>query len=135
MSVTLPDRFLQEVTQTWFDNYQYFGVGTGTTAFVGTETDLNIPQQIGTTAALRNKLYDSGSTSFITSGSTSFVFLFKLNTLEPNTLPVNLRELGMFKTQADNNDMGSMQLLNVAQTKDNTVAWNVRFAGRVNRIS
>lgn len=135
MAIAITDRFLNEVTQTWFDDYQYFGVGTGTTVFLGTDTDLNIPQQIGGTSALRNKVYDSGSTSFITSGSTSFVHLFKLNTLEPNTQPVNLRELGTFKTLADNNDMGNMQLLNVAQTKDNTVQWNVRFQGRVRRIS
>ena len=134
-SISLQNRFLVERTQNWFDDYQYFGIGTGTVPNSGTETDLLNPVQIGTIPDNRNILFSSGSTSFITAGSTGFIHLFKLNTLQPNTLPVNIKELGMFKTASDNNDMSSRHVLNVIKTKDNTAAWNIRFSGRVSRIN
>lgn len=134
MAIVITDRFIREITSTWFDNYQWGCLGSGTTAFVGTENGLNSALQTGTTAANQNKVYDSGSTSFITSGSTGFVRLFKFNTLEPSTQPVAVGEIGLFKSLTGTTDMASMSLLNVTQTKDNTVQFNVRFQGKVKRI-
>lgn len=131
--ISIQDRLLNETANTWFDNYNYVGTGTSPAITDGTETDLVSPVQIGAGTTNRNKVSESGTTeSFITDNV--WVRLFKLTTLEPNVLPVNLNELGLFKTEPDNNDMASRLVLNVPQTKDNTSAWNIRFTGRVRRI-
>ena len=131
--ISIQDTLLNEQVTNWFNNYLYLGCGTSSSVTIGTETDLYTPKQIGATAANRNKVSETGTTSAFVSDNV-FVRLFKLTTIEPNVLPVNLRELGLHKTEADNNDMGSRIVLNVNQTKDNTVAWNLRFQGRVSRL-
>jgi len=134
MAINLQDRFLQEMNQSWFDTYNFITLGTGTLTTTGTEVDLLIPVQIGTLASTRNKTIDSGTTSFVTSGSLGFVKLWKINTLEPGTLPVTLGEMGLIKTAVGNSDLASRHVPNVPQSKDNTVAWNIRFQGATKRI-
>lgn len=135
-TITIPDRLLNEVTSTLFADYNHFGAGTSTTATTVDLVDLISPVQMGTTASLRNKVRESGTTkSFIGSGSQTFINLFKMNTLEPNVLPVNISEMGLFKTLGDNNDLGGRVVLNVAQTKDNTGSWNIRYQMRVSRTN
>jgi len=135
MVINIQDRFLREITETWFDNYLAVGVGTGTTPTSGTEVSLGAGVQIGTTSSNFNTLFESATSSFIGTGSTTFVRLFTLSTTEPNVLPVNVGELGLFKTAAGTTDMASRAVLNVAQTKDNTVQWNIRFQGSVKRTT
>ena len=136
VDIAVTDFLLNEVTSQLFTDYNFFGTGTSSAATTVDLTDLVSPVQIGAGTLNRNKIRESGTTeSFIGSGSQTFVNLFKLNSLEPNVLPVNLREFGSHKTEADNNDMGSRKVLTVDQTKDNTVTWNIRYQMRVNRVN
>lgn len=134
MGSRITDRLLEEVTNTWYTDYNYLGCGTSGASLADDDTDLTSPVQIGAAAANRNKVSESGTTDSFIDGQ-SWVRTFLLNTVEPNTLPVNLREFGNFKTEADNDDMGSRHVMNVQQTKDSTTSWRVRFQGRTDRIN
>jgi hypothetical protein len=130
----ITDRLLEELSLTWYTDYDYMGTGTSPAAVADDDTDLTNPVQIGAAAANRNKVAETGTTESFIDG-VSWTRLFLLNTVEPNTQPVNLREFGSFKTEADNNDMGSRLVTNVAHTKDNTISFKVRFSGRTNRTN
>ena len=131
--ISIPDRLLNELANNWYTNYTYLGTGTSGATTIGTETDLYSPVQMGAGTLNRNKVTETGTTqAFITNNVWSR--LFKFTTLEPNVLPVNLREFGLFKTEPDNNDMGGKFVLNVQQTKDNTSSWNIRVQCRVSRL-
>ncbi len=132
MGSRIADRLLNEVSQTLFDDYDFMSTGTSGAALNDADVDLTSPVQIGSSD--RNKVSESGSTTSFVENEV-FVKTFLLNTVEPNSLPVNLQEFGLQKTVTGTIDMASRTTLNVSVTKDNTISFRIRFQGRVNRIN
>lgn len=104
----------------------YLTVGTGTAALNSSSTDITSAVQIGSSD--RNKAPES-----ISVVDNSFVLTFKLTSMEPDSQPVNISEVGI---QGDGNTVDTDDELKSyyvfdASTKDNASQWTIRYSGRV----
>ena len=126
------DVMLADMALQMLNNWNYFSVGTGTAALVDAGTSLDAPVQIGATILAFNDVGLTGTLNAFQSGR-SFVRKFDLDIGEPNVQPVNLTEIGLANGALQSDSVGVRALLAVAQTKDSTVRWKLRFQGRMNR--
>lgn len=124
--VVLTQIVLDEIASYIYNNLvSHICVGTGDNPILLTSTDLETPVQIG--AANRNKAEESGESTLT---DNFFVKKFKLNAVEPNSLPVNLSEVGIQNSATETDNLKAGFVFD-ASTKDNTSQWIIRFNGRV----
>ena len=127
----ITNEILFEAAERIFAKFSYMSVGTGTTSFIDSSTDLNLPVQIN--ASDFRKLRVNAPTGSFRNGR-DMIMLFNLDPDEPVVQPVNVGEIGLFKTSGTTPDMGAGAKLSVAQTKDTTLKQRWRFSLRVNRV-
>jgi len=124
--VVLTQIVLDEIATYIYNNLVGFlTVGTGDNAIALTSTDLETPVQIG--AVDRNKAEESGESTLV---DNFFTKKFKLNAVEPNSLPVNISEAGIQNSATETDNLKAGFIFN-ASTKDNQSQWVIRFNGRV----
>lgn len=125
--VVFTQLLLNEVALNIFNNLiPHLTTGTGDDPIDLTTADLETPVQIGVSD--RNKGSESSESSVT---DNFFVQKYKLTATEPNSLPVNLQELGIQDGLNESTKLKAGFVLNAASTKDNTSQWVIRFSGRV----
>ena len=124
--VVLTNKILNEIADYIYNNLiSHITVGTGNNTIALTSTDLETPVKIG--AVDRNKVEESEGSSVT---DNFFVKKFKLNAVEPNTLPVNISEVGIQDGANEDSNLKAAFVFN-ASTKDDQSQWVIRFNGRV----
>ena len=123
---------LNDAMENIYDNYRWLQVSTSDTALSNTLTTLPDSVQIGLTSGEFNKVKETGALgSFIINNRA--VWIFKLLSGEPDTLPVNLHAFGLMKQQTNGAGLGIHGRLPVAATKDNQSVWQIRNESQVRR--
>ena len=127
------DQILNDAMRNIFSTYKWISVDTGTTSISNTATNLtNGGTQIGISAALFNKVYESGSTDSLLNGR-SAVWKWKLTAGEPNTQPINIGQIGLMKSLVAGASLGIGAKLPIAKTKDNQSQWVIRMTSKMKR--
>ena len=114
-----------------FNNYRHMSVGTGTTALSGGETVLPNAVQIGISDF--NKILETGTTGSSLSGRTA-LYKFKLTSGEPNTLPVNIGNVGLVDNSGNGSKLAVGGVFATTATKDNLSQWVIRAEVKIRRI-
>ena len=124
MVIKYPQATLDAMATALAATLTHLTVGTGDDAIQLSTTDLETAVQIGSSD--RNKAIDSNSVT-----DNSFQVTATLQATEPNSQPVNLRELGFQSGLNTSNDLRLALILPSSQTKDNASRWTIRASGSV----
>lgn len=126
------DGLLEGTAEHLFHDYSWLEVGTGTTGFSDSATELT--NGTAMSASSHRKVKDSTSTGSFRNGR-YLVFHWNVDQGEPTTQPILIGEEGLFRTNGTVANAGVLARLNATQTKDSTVRHRVRASLSILRIS